>query len=286
MKKHFTWRNNVVAGAGWLVAISSTIGGLPAGQEITFAQFVEQDDLPAYFRYDVEGTDSFSKEKISIGSEGLTIGFVKDRHGTFSGVVPSLVIANAGDTWKISATVSFDWYGANNLSNAYPAGGLVIFTGKKDYISFGVVHNGRQENDFVEIRSVLDGQSLRINGFNDPFLGDQVRAYTLTIEKNGSGRILFSYTDGKRSGVLLAIDGNGGGNPEKRAGLVTPDGTAFDGPPDYSKFRVFLDNLVGKQVGLFVDGHLYSVENPERLSFSTTFKNLSLEALKAENAHD
>lgn len=250
-----------------------------------FSGFAEKGGLPIYFQYEVEGVDTFSQGKQVLGEDGLKIAFAKDRHGTFSGVVPSVLVESSEQSWKISTTVTFDWYGSNSLPGAYPAGGMVVFSGKKDYISLAVVHNGTRENDFVEIRSVIDGQNIRINGFNDPFVGDTSREYILTIEQEASGRIIFGYSDGGRSGVLLVLDENGG-ITEQRAGLVHADGTAFSGEPDYSKQRDFLSNLSGKQVGLFVDGHLYGVENPDTFQFSAIFEDLTVRGLKVANAHE
>jgi hypothetical protein len=258
---------------------------LPAEYVGDFSKFAEKGALPDYFHYEVEDLDTFPQGKQVLESEGLKIAFGKDRLGPFSGVVPSVVIDDAEKTWKISTTVSFDWYGPNSLSGAYPAGGVIFFSGKRDYVSFSVVHNGSQETDFVEIRVVVGDQNIRINGYNDPFVGDSPRKYTLTIEKDASGRITFAYNDGERDGALLVLDEEKAVT-EKKAGFAHADGSAFSGEPDYTDLRNFLSRLAGKQVGVFVDGHMYGVKNPDKLRFEALFGNLTLSGLKVSNTDE
>jgi hypothetical protein len=245
-----------------------------------FSHHEPESPLANAYAFNVGERDTSGRGKYVLDGTGLKIWNATGNHGIFWGVVPSLVIREGkNDTWKISTKVSFDWYGENNLDGAGPSGGLVVFADDKNFLTFSVTHHGASDADYFEIQFGDSGAELKrvsINTLNARRAPGGSVPYTLSIEKQASGTVVFSYASDEKSGTLLILAPDHG-EPEKGVRIVNPnDGRLTGSLPEYGSMYSFLDTLAGKQVGLFVNPHLYGVDNPDKRKFAGNFSLLEI----------
>lgn len=216
--------------------------------------------LPAYYN---TGGSKLTNSALALTGTSLKLtANTAGGSGFTQGCVPSLAIATTGAaaTWKVSAVLSADWYGANELTGSYASAGLAIFSGGGNAgsgVQLQIKHEASTDKDYLEI--AWGGTTFR-SGWSAGLAATASTPYTIWIEKLANGDIQY----GIGSTVLDKIKSDTTATGAKEAyTLLSTLGTA-----DLS-------------LGMYINGQSYSAagSNPAGLKVSATFDQLTVDGL-------
>lgn len=249
-----------------MAVMIGAVSGMTAGAQASFTDdfsYTANSTLPDY--YQVNGNKRTGSALYLTGSALKLTSNHTGGGEELGGYVPTLKIdtTGVGDTWRISAVVSANWYGSNQLSSNYPAIGFRISdpNNSNNYVQVQIKRESNSQKDYLEVgfgtfNNLGGGYSARVETTaNTP--------YTIWIEKRNDSYVIG--TDLQSTQITL---------------------TSSSSNENISRAYELLNGIGGLNLALFVNGAAYEneVKNPDKLLLSAEFDRLTLEGLNVVGA--